>query len=201
MRKHMIALLGFLSGAAVYYLKAPAPAPVTMDEFHQEEFVSTTLAAVKKENRTPAVIPVAEPPADISQEETRNLEGLPRGMRLAPFIRAVPKENYHADFGPRLLEKNGFVFYRSEAPGNANVVYDKRLNTFHPLTATIKLTGVTEEIREEVLRSWSEYHFNPELGVQYVQSSHAGLLSDFEELKKAGFSPAFEVIQAVYQTR
>lgn len=204
MRKHIFALFGFLCGVLVYYIKAPVQDQAALqDEYHQQAFVVTTQAAPKKdENRTPAVVvPVATQKADISKEELQDYPGLPRGMKLAPFVRAVAAESYQEDMGDKLLEKNGFVFYHSENSGEANVVYDRRLDTFHPLTATIKLTGVSEAVRDEVLRQWEEFHYNQELGVQYVQSTHEGLLKDFEELKKNGFKASLEIIQAVYQTR
>lgn len=205
MRKNLIALLGFLSGVAVYYIKAPAPQQqeTLIEEFHQQEFVSTRMSAPQdtNQNESATVIPVAEPPADISKEKFVDLEGLPRGMKFAPQVKAVSKEGYIPSMGPRLLEKNGFVFYRTEEAGETNVVYDKRLRTFHPLTATIKISGVSEEQRIEVTKNWDEYHYNKELGVQYVQSTHAELLDDFAEIKKNGFRASFEVIQAVYQTR
>lgn len=207
MRKHLIAFLGLLSGVAVYYLKAPAPVQQEnlIEEFHQQEFVTTTMSAPQAESSQgipqAAVIPVAEPPADISKEEFETLPGLPRGMRFAPRVKAVTKEGYIPKMGPKLLEKNGFVFYRSDSAGETNVVYDKRLRTFHPMTATIKITGISEEQRNEVLKTFDEYHYNKELGVQYVQSNHADLLNDFAAIKKNGYKASFEVIQAVYQTR
>ena len=196
MRKHLIALLGFLAGVMVYYMKAPPQRDTASvhDDFHQQEFVSTTQAAP-----TPAqVIPVETIEIDPADEEKKNIPGLPRGMQLAPNVRAVPETDYKQ--GKILMKKHGFVFIRSHG-GEANVVYDQRLNTFHPLTATIKLTGVSEEIRSEVLKEWQEYHYNSDLGVQYVQSSHDHLLEDFETLKKSGFKASLEVIQAVYESR
>ncbi|MFL5785716.1 MAG: hypothetical protein ACJ76H_13955 [Bacteriovoracaceae bacterium] len=205
MRKHGIALLGFFSGVLLYYIKAPAPV-TNHDEFHQQEFVSTTMAAPKfqspsQEDRKPAVVPVAESTADIHQEELRNLPGLPRGMKFAPFVHAVAAENYHNEMGVKLMEKNGFVFFHSENSGEANVVYDKRLDTFHPLTSTIKLTGVDGNDRQEILKKWNEYYYNEQLEVQFVQSTHEDLFKDYQELKKAGAKPQFEIVQAVYQTR
>lgn len=201
MRKHLIALLGFLSGVAVYCIKAPQHEQAMIEEFHQQEFVTTTMSAPKTEERKAAVIPVAEPPADITKEELEDMPGLPRGMKFAPHVKAVPAEAYSSAMGPRLLQKNGFIFFRTQTPGEANVVFDRRLRTFHPLTATIKISGVSEEERNEILKQWDEYHYNKELGIQYVQSTHAELIQDYQELKKAGHRPEFEVIQAVYQTR
>lgn len=201
MRKHMIALLGFLSGAGVYYMKAPLRETASIhNDFHQQEFVSTSQAAP-----SPAlpsqVIPVATEAFDPEEEETRNVPGLPRGMKFAPNVKAIPEDQYLE--GKILLKKNGFIFYREKSSGEAkaNVVYDKRLNTFHPLTATIKLTGINEEKRNEILKAWDEYHYNAELGVQYVKSSHETLFDDYEELKKSGAKVSLEIIQAIYQSR
>ena len=201
MRKHLIALLGFLSGVAVYCIKAPVEKQAAIEEFHQQEFVTTTMAAPKAEPRAPAVIPVATAPADITKEEFEDLPGLPRGMKFAPHVKAVASESWSADMGPKLLVKNGFIFFRSKTSGEANVVYDRRLKTFHPMTATIRISGVSEDERNEILKDWEEYHYNKDVGVQYVQSSHATLLSDYEALKKSGHKADLEVIQAVYQTR
>jgi hypothetical protein len=205
MRKHAIALLGFLSGVVVYYNKALAPG-LNHDEFHQQEFVSTTMAAPKfqapsREDRKPAVVPVVETPADIHREKLRELAGLPRGMKLAPYVHAIPAESYQQEMGAKLMEKNGFVFFHSENSVEANVVYDRRLDTFHPLTSTIKLTGVDERDRREILKKWNEYYYNEQLEVQFVQSTHEDLFRDYQELKKAGAQPQFEIVQAVYQTR
>ncbi|MES2527722.1 MAG: hypothetical protein V4598_11570 [Bdellovibrionota bacterium] len=202
MRRHLIALLGFLSGAAVYYMKAPVRETASIqDDFHQQEFVSTSQAAPSPLVTAPAkVIPVEVDAFDPSSEESNSLPGLPRGMKFAPKVRAIPEDQYSE--GKILLKKNGFIFYRGKAgEGNANVVYDQRLNTFHPLTATIKLTGINEEKRNEILKAWDEYHYNADLGVQYVQSSHETLLDDFEELKKSGAKASLEIIQSVYQSR
>ena len=200
MRKHMIALLGFLSGAAVYYMKAPGRETASLqNDFHQQEFVRT-LQAAPSPAVEPKVIPVATEAYDPGEEETRSVPGLPRGMKFAPNVKAIPEDQYSE--GQIILKKNGFIFYRGKntSEGNANVVYDQRLNTFHPLTATIKLTGINEEKRNEILKAWDEYHYNSELEVQYVQSSHESLFGDFEELKKSGAKASLEIIQAVYQS-
>ncbi len=204
MRKNMIALLGFLSGAAVYYMKAPVRETASIqDDFHQQEFVSTSQAApspLAPSAPQAKIIPVETEASDPSLEETAQIPGLPRGMKFAPKVRAIPEDQYSE--GKILLKKNGFIFYRGKASeGNANVVYDQRLNTFHPLTATIKLTGINEEKRNEILKAWDEYHYNADLGVQYVQSSHETLFDDFEELKKSGAKASLEIIQSVYQSR
>lgn len=198
MRKHLIALLGFLAGALVYYIKAPAREVAGVhDEFHQQEFVSTSQAAPS--SGTPAqTIPVETIEADPAEEEKRNIPGLPRGMQLAPNVRAVPSEEYRE--GKILLKKNGFTFIRAQG-GAANVVYDQRLNTFHPIMATIKVTGVDENMRQEILKNWEEFHYNSDLGVQYVQSTHETLFDDFKALKKSGARASLEIVQAVYQSR
>lgn len=203
MRKHMIALLGFLSGAAVYYMKAPVRETASIqDDFHQQEFVSTSQAAPSPVAVPMArIIPVATEASDPAEEETTLIPGLPRGMKFAPNVKAIPEDQYSE--GKILLKKNGFIFYKGKVSGDstANVVYDQRLNTFHPLTATIKLTGIDDEKRNEILKAWEEYHYNGELDVQYVQSSHETLFDDFEELKKTGAKASLEIIQAVYQSR
>ncbi len=201
MRKHMIALLGFLSGAAVYYMKAPVRETASIqDDFHQQEFVSTSQAAPSP-SIVPKIIPVEVQASDPSSEETTQIPGLPRGMRFAPKVKAIPEDQYTE--GKILLKKNGFIFYRGKGSGegNANVVYDQRLNTFHPLMATIKITSVDEAQRAENLRTWAEYHYNGDLQVQYVQSSHEDLLDDFADLKKSGAKVSLEIVQAVYQSR
>lgn len=199
MRKHLIALLGFLAGVMVYYMKAPPHRETAsvQDEFHQQEFVSTTQAAPSPAVPAPA-IPVETFEIDPSEEEKKNIPGLPRGMQLAPNVRAIPEASYRE--GKILMKKNGFVFIRSQG-GEANVVYDQRLNTFHPLTATIKLTGVDETQRATNLREWEEYHYNGDLAIQYIQSTHDHLLEDFEKLQKSGARASLEVIQAVYENR
>lgn len=199
MRKHLIALLGFLAGVTVYYMKAPPLRETAsiQDDFHQQEFVSTSQAAPSPTAPAP-VIPVETIEIDPSEEEKRNIPGLPRGMQLAPNVRAVAEEDYKE--GKILMKKNGFVFIRSQG-GEANVVYDQRLNTFHPLMATIKLTGVDEAQRASNLREWSEYHYNGDLAIQYIQSTHDDLLEDFEKLKSSGAKASLEVVQAVYQNR
>lgn len=197
MRKHLIALLGFLAGVMVYYMKAPPERQTAsvQDDFHQQEFVSTTQAAPSPAAQ---VIPVETIEIDPSEEEKKNIPGLPRGMQLAPNVRAIPEANYRE--GKILMKKNGFYFIRSNG-GEANVVYDQRLNTFHPLTATIKLTGVDESQRATNLREWDEYHYNGDLAIQYIQSTHENLLEDFEKLKSSGARASLEVIQAVYESR
>lgn len=203
MRKHMIALLGFLSGAAVYYMKAPVRETASIhDDFHQQEFVTTSQAAPSAAAAPAAkVIPVILEASDPSEEETTLIPGLPRGMRFAPNVKAIHEDQYSN--GEILMKKNGFIFYRGKTSvsGSANVVYDQRLNTFHPLTATIKLTGINEMKRNEILKAWEEYHYNAELGVQYIQSSHETLLEDYEDLKTTGAKVSLEIIQAVYQSR
>ncbi len=202
MRKHLIALLGFLSGAMVYYMKAPAP--VTITSHTQEISVSQAAPSPQREpTSTAKVIPISTPPVNNSQEELKDLPGLPRGMKLAVHVKAIGQEDYRAEMGKQIMEKNGFVFFHavSETSGTANVVYDKRLDTFHPLTATIKLTDIDESERAEILKSWTEFHYNSELAVEYIQSSHEDLFTDFDELKKHGFQVNLEVIQAVYQAR
>ncbi len=205
MRRHMIALLGFLSGAAVYYMKAPVRETASIqDDFHQQEFVSTSQAAPSPSPVASSVataVPIGTQDFDPSLEETTGLPGLPRGMKFAPKVKAIPEDQYTE--GQILLRKNGFIFFRgkSSGEGNANVVYDQRLNTFHPLMATIKITSVDEAQRAENLRSWSEYHYNGDLQVQYVQSTHEDLLDDFAELKKSGAKVSLEIVQAVYQSR
>lgn len=195
MRKHAIALLGFLAGVVVYYNNAPVRNTASVqDEFHQEEFVTTGQSA-------PAVqpaVPVTMIEEDFTKEEMETIPGLPRGMKLVPNVRAIPEEEFKE--GKILLKKNGFIFTRSQGTG-ANVVYDARLNTFHPLTATLKLSGVGAEQRADILRSWEEFHYNEELGVQFIQSSPEKLFDDYEALKKTGARVSYEVIQAVYQSR
>lgn len=206
MRKHMIALLGFLAGAAVYYMKAPVRETASIqDDFHQQEFVSTSQAAPSP-SATPAAsaaksIPIILEASDPAEEETTLIPGLPRGMKFAPNVKAIPEDQYSE--GKIILKKNGFIFYKGKTSGDAtaNVVYDQRLNTFHPLTATIKLMGINEEKRNEILKAWDEYHYNAELGVQYIQSSHDKLFDDYEDLKTSGVKASLEIIQAVYQSR
>ncbi len=194
MRKHAIALLGFFAGVVVYYNNAPVRDTASVqDDFHQEEFVTTTQSA-----STAPAIPVTVIEEDFTREEMKTIPGLPRGMKLAPNVRAIPEEDFKE--GTILLKKNGFIFTRSQGTG-ANVVYDQRLNTFHPLTATIKLSGVGEDLRAEILKSWDEFHYNEELGVQFIQSSPEKLFDDYEALKKTGARVSLEVIQAVYQSR
>ncbi len=198
MRKHAIALLGFLAGVVVYYNNAPVRNTASVqDDFHQEEFVTTSQSAPTARPSAPA-IPVTIIEDDFSKEEMDSLPGLPRGMKLAPNVRAIPEEEFKE--GKILLKKNGFVFIRSQGTG-ANVVYDQRLNTFHPLTATIKLSGVGADQRADILKSWEEFHYNEELGVQFIQSSPEKLFDDYEALKKTGARVSLEVIQAVYQSR
>ncbi len=202
MRKHLIALLGFLAGVWVYYIKAPAP--VTFNSHDQEVSASQAAPSPHREPTSMAkVIPVSTPPADNSQEETRDVPGLPRGMKLAPHVKAIGHEDYRPEMGKQIMEKNGFVFFRSEntTAATSNVVYDKRLDTFHPLTATIKLTGIDETERAEIQKNWTEFHYNADLAIEYVQSNHEDLFSDYEELAKSGFKVSLEVIQAVYQSR
>lgn len=204
MRKHLIALLGFLAGAMVYYIKAPARETASVhDEFHQEEFVSTSQAAPSSKTSASPAIPVETIVIDPSKEEKKNVPGLPRGMQLAPQVRAIPVEDYRPEQGKILMKKNGFAFFRSGvfSAEKANVVYDQRLNTFHPLTATIKITNVDETKRAENLRKWDEYHYNADLGIQYIQSTHADLLEDFEEVISSGSRATLEIIQAVYQSQ
>ena len=198
MRKYLIALLGFLSGVMVYYMKAPARETASIqDEFHQQSFVTITQAAPAPATPAPS-IPVATIVIDPSEEEKRNIPGLPRGMQLAPNVRAVAEEDYKE--GQILMKKNGFVFIRSHG-GAANVVYDQRLNTFHPIMATIKLTDVDEAQRSANLREWTEYHYNSDLAVQYIQSTHEDLLDDYKKLEQSGFQASLEVVKAVYQSR
>lgn len=198
MRKHAIALLGFLAGVVVYYNNAPTRNTASVqDDFHQEEFVTTTQSAPASRPDVPAV-PVTLIEEDFSSEEMESIPGLPRGMKLAPKVRAIPEEEFTE--GKILLKKNGFIFLRSQGRG-ANVVYDQRLNTFHPLTATIKLSGVNADQRAENLKTWEEFHYNEQLGVQFIQSSPEKLFDDYESLKKSGAKVSFEVIQAVYQSR
>lgn len=202
MRKNMIALLGFLSGAAVYYMKTPVRETASVqDDFHQQEFVSTSQAAPSPSPiMTTKAIPVETQASDPALEETALLPGLPRGMKFAPKVKAIPEDQYTE--GKILLRKNGFIFLRGKnGEGHANVVYDQRLNTFHPLMATIKITSVDEAQRAENLRNWSEYHYNGDLQVQYVQSTHEDLLDDFAELKKSGAKVSLEIVQAIYQSR
>ena len=203
MRKNMIALLGFLSGAAVYYMKAPVRETASIqDDFHQQEFVSTAQAAPSQVTPPLAkAIPVEIETSDPAAEETKLIDGLPRGMKFAPNVKAIPEDQYSE--GKILMRKNGFIFYRGKNSqgANGNVVYDQRLNTFHPLMATIKITSVDEAQRAENLRTWSEYHYNGDLQVQYVQSTHEDLLDDFAELKKSGAKVSLEIVQAVYQSR
>ncbi len=203
MRKHLIALLGFLSGVTVYYMKAPDRNMASLqDDFHQQEFVTTSLAApvVEKIKSRSHVIPVEIIEEDFAKEETVALPGLPRGMKFAPHVKALPEESFQNQ-GKILLKKNGFIFFRGKSgtEGIANVVYDQRLNTFHPLSATIKLTGVNENQRLENLRKWEEYHYNDSLSIQYVQSSHESLFHDYEELKSSGARANLEIIQAIYK--
>lgn len=199
MRKHLIAFLGFLSGVMVYYMKAPERDLASVqDEYHQEQTTSVSTAMAAPAPAPVTVIPVTTQTFDPASEDTEFFEGLPRGMRLAPNVRAVPEDEYTE--GKILLRKNGFIFIRSQGSA-ANVVYDHRLNTFHPVTATIKVSGVDENIRQEILKKWEEYHYNPDLGIQYVQSSHENLFDDYKELKKTGARASLEIIQAVYQNR
>ncbi len=198
MRKHTIALLGFLSGVVVYYNNAPVRETASVqDDFHQEEFVKTSQSAPTTRSTAPS-IPITMIEEDFSKEETDSIPGLPRGMKLAPNVRAIPDDEYKD--GKILLKKNGFIFLRSQSSG-ANVVYDQRLNTFHPLTATLKLSGVGANQRTEILKTWEEFHYNEELGVQFIQSSPEKLFEDYETLKKTGAKVSYEIIQAVYQSR
>lgn len=200
MRKHLIALLGFLSGVAVYYVKAPPTQELAREEFHQQEFVSTTQAAPVQATRAPAV-PVNVAATDFSREELETQPGLPRGMKFAPKIKAIPEESFSGtEF---LLKKNGFVYVRDGGAGTsgANVVYDQRLDTFHPITETIKVSGVDERTRSDLLREWDEFHYNADLGILFVQSTADRLFEDFERLRKSGRDASLEVIQSVYRTR
>lgn len=202
MRKHLIALLGFLSGVMVYHMKAPAPVAVTDHE--EEVSVSQSAPFITREpTSTARTIPVTSPPADNSKEELQDVPGLPRGMKFAPHVKAIGVEDYRPAMGKQIMEKNGFVFFHPEngSGGTANVVYDKRLDTFHPLTATIKLSDIDEAERAEILKSWTEFHYNADLAVEYIQSNHEDLFSDYEALAKSGYKAGLEVIQAVYQSR
>jgi hypothetical protein len=200
MRKHAIAVLGFLAGVMVYYNNTPQEKTQTADEFHTENLqeVKVIQAAAVAMKSPASIVQVKTERFDPGSEETESFPGLPRGMKLAPNVRAVPEEQYTD--GKVLMRKNGFVFIRSQG-AEANVVYDQRLNTFHPITATIKLTGIDETKRDEILREWTEFHYNKELGIQYVQSTHDQLFDDYKKLKNNGYKVDLEIIQAVYRAR
>ena len=134
--------------------------------------------------------------------KTRTHRGLPRSMVLALDVKAIPVSSYEASFGEKLLEKNGFVFFRSTRhPGAALTAYDQRRDTFHPITSTLRVKNVDSERRESNQRILPEHHYLSELQLQYLESTPERLLADYKKLEAEGVTVSLEVVPALYQTR
>lgn len=145
-------------------------------------------------------------PENYEKEESVEVKGLPRGMRLLSHIKAVASENYQLTLGPAVMMKDGLTYFRhtssSASKEMTNVVYDHRKNTFHPVSATIKLTNVDQANRQKIVDGrFAEHHYNEELKLLYLQSNHQELLQDYKDLYEEGLEVGFEVIQGVYQTK
>lgn len=144
-------------------------------------------------------MPAKDQVIDLGSLESEDMEGLPRGMSYLPSVRALSENEYQPQVGKKIYSKNGIVFFESQKNQGAPVVYDRRRDTLHKITATLKLTSVDQEQRQKNINAgWSEFSYNEDLSIQYLQSSEENLLSHYRELKENGQHPSFEVVSAVH---
>ena len=156
--------------------------------------VSMAASAARQERPTADQI-------DLSREKFETITGLPRGMRYLPHVKVIESQKYRREMGPKIFSRNGMDYFRSRKAdiSSANVVYNQRKNTLHPLSATIKLNGIDQKKRQDLNKGLlSEFYYHEDLGIQYLQSSHPNLISDLESLKEDGLDASLEVVEGIY---
>jgi hypothetical protein len=212
--KHLTYVCLILIGAGLVYhsRKMPAPSAVEPRAQHLQVVQPVNFLQAAAKVQPPALAPTPAKPVrapaptapDLSLEESTQLEGLPRGHRLLTKVRALPEASYQAEVGMELLRKDGLVFFRHEGPlpEAAHVVYDRGQDTVHPVSSVIRVEEVNEARRQELTARFREYHYNRELRILYLQSSHEDLLQEFAEVRASDAGKAsLEVIQGRYETR
>lgn len=207
MKKNLMVLGGLVVLMIVMYPEAPpslwpsklplTSSPAQVSTIATQLITTKSAAPFRKAHENKAQL-------DLSQENSLALPGLPRGSKYLPFVKAIENLQFRPEMGVKLLSQNGLTFYRttSTSSPDINVAYNFRKNSLQPMTATIKLSGINQETRRQILKGHlSEFYYHEDLAIQYLQSSHAQLLADVEDLKEKGFEPNFEIIDGLHQLK
>lgn len=205
----VIALLVIITAISVHDYNQPMTEIIV--ETHSQTVVAT-LVKSENENVIQQVSMTAsaakqDMPAeqlDFSKEKYQAIPGLPKGIRYLPHVKAIESHKYQNNMGPKIFSRNGMDYFRTHKADSAaaNVVYNQRKNTLSPLTATIKLSGIDQNKRQDLNKGLlSEFYYHEDLGIQYLQSSHQSLISDLKLLKDDGHDASLEMVEAVYITK
>lgn len=169
---------------------------ITHESLQVDQEIMTTMASPQK--NSPAI-----EKKDLSVFKTIKSTGLPRGMQILSEVRMIQEDSYREDMGEQILKKNGQIYFQSTAWADdyRPAVYDYRRDTFHPLASTIKIEGVTEDLKEELSKAYEIYYYNPNLGILHISTSSERLFADFQQFQTSGLSAQLEVMDFRHQPK
>lgn len=135
------------------------------------------------------------------EEESRVL---PRGLKLINNIYVVESKVFDSNLGEIVKIQNGMTFFRTEQrpPQVANVAYDENKGRYYPVSSVLKLANIEESQRQDLIsKGLTEYYYQPELKVMFVQSTHEKLLPLYDDLIADHHEVELEVIRGFNQPR
>lgn len=112
-------------------------------------------------------------------------------------IHAIPQKEYHPSMGKILSTdtRHHFVHTTKENLEQRPAVYDSSTKKILPLSYLIKISEVTEGVREELLaRGFKENLYMPEIGLLYLEASKNNYTDIFESLKNQGYRPEYQLL-------
>lgn len=136
-----------------------------------------------------------------SEQESR---ALPRGLTLINNIYVIKSKDFDPNSGEIVKIQNGMTFFRAEQrpPHVANVAYDKNKGRYYPVSSVLKLGNIEESLRQDLIsKGLTEYYYQPDLKVMFIQSSHEKLLPLYDDLTSENLEVELEVIMGFNQPR
>ena len=140
-------------------------------------------------------------PADTEWVEQK---GLPGDLKLAVDVFSISADRFSPNMGVVVASNDKTVTYRSSerAYGSQYVAVDPANGRYYPIAPTVKLTNVTESVRQELLsQGYSEHYYNEELKVMFVEGPGADVLTTLSALSEQNINGGLEVIRGFNRVR
>jgi hypothetical protein len=141
-------------------------------------------------------------PIETASSPIRGLEGL----SLASALRALKATDFSPEMGDVIKEVAGMVYFK---PANgrsddswSQVAYDKNNNRFFPISSILRVQGISQDRRDELLSNgFQEHYYSAPTSIMYVRSSQQTLWTDYKALEAQHLNVSVEVTRSTYQTR
>ncbi len=159
---------------------------------------STILTDVKFEKHD-------RPDVENVDAEIANYRGL-GGLSVASALRALKVKDFSPEMGDIVREESGMVYFK---PANgrsddswSQVAYDKNNNRFFPISSVLRVEGISQEKRDELLSAgFQEHYYSAPTSIMYVRSSQQTLWTDYKSLEVLRLNVSVEVTRATYHAR